>query len=273
MDLVCQIGSTRSIAVALAAHRPRGPLARRGSERALFRDHARRPGRMRGARPSDPPRRSRRASAFPERRSIFWRSKSWPCARPRIGARTSCSRAVRRAYPYRNLSRTDFDEIVEMLSEGIAARRGRYGAYLHRDRVNGMVCAGAAAPARGDHKRRRDSGERALQRRRDAGRHRGRHGGRGLRRGKPRGRHYAARKHFLAHPARGIGRVLVEDAHGAPPNIPFWRGEAPARTRRAFAARRRVARKITTSERRLTSQEGCCRCAASAGTTAEKPPT
>ena len=26
------------------------------------------------------------------------------------------------------------------------------------------------------------------------------------------------------------GRVLVEDAHGAAPNVPFWRGEAPART-------------------------------------------
>src|ERR1019366_8557607 len=26
------------------------------------------------------------------------------------------------------------------------------------------------------------------------------------------------------------GRMLVEDAHGAPPSIPFWRGEAPART-------------------------------------------
>src|SRR4029077_18095867 len=25
-------------------------------------------------------------------------------------------------------------------------------------------------------------------------------------------------------------RVLVEDAQGAPPNVPFWRGEAPART-------------------------------------------
>ena len=27
-----------------------------------------------------------------------------------------------------------------------------------------------------------------------------------------------------------VGRVLVEDAQGAPPNVPFWRGEAPART-------------------------------------------
>ena len=26
------------------------------------------------------------------------------------------------------------------------------------------------------------------------------------------------------------GRVLVEDAHGAPPTIPFWEGEAPQRT-------------------------------------------
>src|ERR1700724_3627338 len=50
-------------------------------------------------------------------------------------------RFVGKAYPYRNLARTDFDAIVEMLSEGIAARRGRYGAYLHRDRVNGMVRA------------------------------------------------------------------------------------------------------------------------------------
>ena len=46
---------------------------------------------------------------------------------------------VRRAYPYRNLARSEFDEIVEMLSEGIAARRGRYGAYLHRDQVNNRL--------------------------------------------------------------------------------------------------------------------------------------
>ena len=48
---------------------------------------------------------------------------------------------VRRAYPYRNLERSEFDEVIVMLSEGINARRGRYGAYLHRDRVNGRVHA------------------------------------------------------------------------------------------------------------------------------------
>ena len=31
------------------------------------------------------------------------------------------------------------------------------------------------------------------------------------------------------------GRMLVEDAHGAPPGIPFWRGEAPARTQELSA--------------------------------------
>jgi ATP-dependent Lhr-like helicase len=48
---------------------------------------------------------------------------------------------VRRAYPYRNLPRKEFDEVVVMLSEGINARRGRYGAYLHWDRVNGRLHA------------------------------------------------------------------------------------------------------------------------------------
>src|SRR5205085_4026134 len=41
-----------------------------------------------------------------------------------------------RAYPYRNLDRKDFDDLLVMLSDGIAAQRGRYGAYLYRDRVN-----------------------------------------------------------------------------------------------------------------------------------------
>ena len=42
----------------------------------------------------------------------------------------------RRAFPYRDLSREDYEAVLEMLGEGIAPERGRYGAYLHRDRVN-----------------------------------------------------------------------------------------------------------------------------------------
>src|SRR5207244_7531295 len=39
----------------------------------------------------------------------------------------------------RDLSRTEFDELVGMLSEGISARRGRYGVWLYRDQVNGRL--------------------------------------------------------------------------------------------------------------------------------------
>ena len=46
---------------------------------------------------------------------------------------------VRRAWPYRDLPREEFDAVVAMLSEGIATRRGRAGALLHRDGVNHVV--------------------------------------------------------------------------------------------------------------------------------------
>src|SRR5262249_36023723 len=46
---------------------------------------------------------------------------------------------VLRAHPYRELSRADFDAVVEMLTEGINGQRGRRGAYLHHDRVNGRL--------------------------------------------------------------------------------------------------------------------------------------
>ena len=45
----------------------------------------------------------------------------------------------RTAYPYRNLPRENFDAVIEMLAEGIATSRGRSGALLHRDQVNGRV--------------------------------------------------------------------------------------------------------------------------------------
>jgi ATP-dependent Lhr-like helicase len=138
---------------------------------------------------------------------------------------------VRRAYPYRNLERSDFEEVIAMLSEGISARRGRYGAYLHRDRVNGRVHArrgsrlaaitsGGAIP---------DNALYAVV-------------------AEPEGAHVGTvDEDFAVESLRGdimllgnsswrirrveAGRVLVEDAKGAPPNVPFWRGEAPARTR------------------------------------------
>jgi ATP-dependent helicase Lhr and Lhr-like helicase len=139
---------------------------------------------------------------------------------------------VRRAYPYRNLTRNIFDSILEMLAEGIAARRGRYGAYIHRDRVNGKlrarrgarlaaITSGGAIP---------DNSLYAVVAEPD-----------GLVVG-------TVDEDFAVESNRGdimllgntswmirrietnAGRVLVQDAHGAPPSVPFWRGEAPART-------------------------------------------
>src|SRR5712664_1615767 len=139
-------------------------------------------------------------------------------------------RAVRRAYPYRNLARADFDEIVEMLSEGIVSARGRNAAYLHRDGVNGVlrarrgsllaaITSGGAIP------------ENSLY----------------TVVAQPEGtivgtvdedfavESLAGDIMLLGNTSWRIrrvqsGSVLVEDAQGAPPNIPFWRGEAPART-------------------------------------------
>ncbi|HMG99900.1 MAG TPA: DEAD/DEAH box helicase, partial [Terriglobales bacterium] len=139
---------------------------------------------------------------------------------------------VTRAYPYRNLSRQTFNSILEMLSEGIAARRGRYGAYLHWDRVNhklrarrgsrlAAITSGGAIPETAlftvvaepegivvgtldeDFAVESNAGDIML----------------------------LGNTSWRIRRVEGkSGRVLVEDAHGAPPSVPFWRGEAPART-------------------------------------------
>jgi ATP-dependent helicase Lhr and Lhr-like helicase len=138
---------------------------------------------------------------------------------------------VVRAYPYRDLPRTVLDELLGMLADGIAARRGRYGAYLHRDRVNGRVrgrrgarlaaiTSGGAIPETGlytvvaepqgtvigtvdeDFAVESMAGDVML----------------------------LGNSSWRIRRVSRAGRVLVEDAHGAAPTVPFWRGEAPART-------------------------------------------
>src|SRR5579859_2661393 len=44
-----------------------------------------------------------------------------------------------RAWPYRGLGEKDYGDIMQMLADGYSTRRGRRGAYLHRDRVNGKL--------------------------------------------------------------------------------------------------------------------------------------
>lgn len=139
---------------------------------------------------------------------------------------------VKKAYPYRHLTRETFNRVLEMLAEGISGARTRYHAYLFRDQINGMVKArrgarltaitnGGAIPETGlfsviaepqnimvgtldeDFAVESNRGDVIL----------------------------LGNTSWMIKKIENVkGRVIVEDAHGAPPSVPFWRGEAPART-------------------------------------------
>ena len=137
---------------------------------------------------------------------------------------------ARRTYAYRGLDRRDFDAVIEMLSDGITTARGRAGALLHRDRVNGIVRArrgarlvaitsGGAIPDNASYQVVAEPEGTAVG---------------------------TVDEDFAVESMAGDvfllgtsswrirrvepGRLRVEDAQGAPPSIPFWRGEAPGRT-------------------------------------------
>ena len=116
---------------------------------------------------------------------------------------------VRRAHPYRQLDRAEFDEVVAMLTRGFETRRGRRGALLHHDTVHGRLRGRRGARHDGDHVGRRDPGQRGLPGGAGAGGHVHRDGERGLRGREHGGRHLPARQHVLADPAgaarRGAG--------------------------------------------------------------------
>ncbi|HLI55987.1 MAG TPA: helicase-related protein, partial [Actinomycetota bacterium] len=137
---------------------------------------------------------------------------------------------ARRAYPYRHLTRAEFDEVIVMLSEGFSTRRGRASAHLHRDQVNGVISGrrgarlaaitcGGAIPDTADYDVIAEPDEVFV--------------------GK-------LNEDFAIESSAGdvfllgntswrvrrveSGKVRVVDAQGAPPSVPFWFGEAPART-------------------------------------------
>ncbi|MFQ5850220.1 MAG: DEAD/DEAH box helicase [Candidatus Binatia bacterium] len=137
---------------------------------------------------------------------------------------------VRKAYPYRNLARKEFEKVIEMLSEGVARSRGRKSSYLHRDRIHGRLRArrgarliaitnGGAIPDTADYDVIEAPRETFVGR---------------------------VNEDFATESLAGdifllgnkswrirrvsAGKVWVEDAHGAPPTVPFWLGEAPGRT-------------------------------------------
>ena len=137
---------------------------------------------------------------------------------------------VRSAWPYRNLARSEFDQVVRMLADGFATRRGRRSAHLHRDAVNrrlrgrdgarltALTCGGAI-PDNADYRVVLEPADTFIG---------------------------TVNEDFAIESMAGdifqlgnasyrilrveAGQVRVDDARGAPPTIPFWIGEAPART-------------------------------------------
>jgi ATP-dependent Lhr-like helicase len=137
---------------------------------------------------------------------------------------------VRRAYPYRNLTREQFDSVIRMLAEGFSTKRGRRSAYLHHDAVNqrirgrrnariSAITSGGAIPDTADYAVVLEPSELVIG---------------------------SVNEDFAIESLQGDifqlgntswrvlrveqGKVRVADAAGQPPSIPFWLGEAPART-------------------------------------------
>jgi len=137
---------------------------------------------------------------------------------------------MRRAAPYAELTREQYDAVLRMLAEGYTSRNGPRAAYLHRDVVSGTlrgrrggklvaVTSGGTIPENADYAVvlepqainvgtvNEDFAVESL----------------------------AGDVFQLGNASYRIlriesGRVRVEDAQGQPPNIPFWLGEAPGRS-------------------------------------------
>jgi ATP-dependent Lhr-like helicase len=134
------------------------------------------------------------------------------------------------AYPYRDLSRDEFNETLRMLADGFCTKHGRRGALVHHDAINHRVrgrrgarlvalTSGGAIPDNSDYRVVVEPSETFIG---------------------------TVNEDFAVESVAGdifqlgnaswrilrinSGTVRVADAQGQPPNIPFWLGEAPGRT-------------------------------------------
>ena len=164
--------------------------------------------------------------------------------------------ALTKAWQYRSLTFAQYTAVVKMLAEGYHTRRGRRSAYLHRDVVNGIlrprkaarltaIMNGGAIPDQFDY-------DVILQ---------------------PEGLFIGTLNEDFAFDSMpgdifqlgnssyrmlkiDQGKVFVEDAHGQPPNIPFWFGEAPGRSHELSVA---VSDLNATMDRLLDCDEAAAR--------------
>ena len=151
---------------------------------------------------------------------------------------------VRRAYPYRNLAREEFDGVVAMLAEGYTPRRGRKHAYIQRDLMHGAVkgrrgarinalMSGGTIPDQFDYDVIMEPTETFIG---------------------------TLNEDFAIESTAGDivqlgnnswrilrvekGKIRVEDAQGMPPTMPFWFGEAPGRTAELSASLSRLREEV-----------------------------
>jgi ATP-dependent Lhr-like helicase len=229
VDLVCQLGTTRSIASLLQrvgrAEHKRGGLAK-GRIFALSRDelvecvallrcvHRGKLDHL----------------SIPERPLDVLAQQIVAAASAEDWNENELFNLVRSSWPYRNLTRKEFDAVVKMLAEGFSTKRGRRSALIHYDAVNHRLrgrraarlvalTSGGAIPDNADYRVVLDPSETFLG---------------------------TVNEDFAVESLAGdifqlgnaswrilrinSGVVRVEDAKGQPPGIPFWLGEAPART-------------------------------------------
>ena len=229
VDLVCQLGSPRSIAsflqrVGRSGHAVGGtsrgrlfPLSRDDLvESAALLDSVRRGELDRLVIPRAP------LDVLAQQITAEVAAQDWPEA--------ALYDLARRAWPFRDLTRSDFDAVVRMLAEGFTTRRGRTGALVHRDGVHGILRArrgaritaltsGGTIPDTADYRVVLEPEAHVIG---------------------------SVNEDFAVESMAGDvfqlgnrsyrilrverGTVRVEDACGQPPTIPFWLGEAPGRS-------------------------------------------
>jgi len=229
VELVCQLGSPRSIATLLqrvgrSGHMiggtPKGrlfPLSRDDLvECAALIDSVRRGELDRLSIPEAP------LDVLSQQIVAEAAAQDWKEAE--LYARFKC------AWPFRNLARERFDEVARMLADGFATRLGRRGALLHRDAVNGILrgrrgarttalTSGGAIPDTADYQVLLEPENHIV----------------GSVNEDWAVESMAGDVFQLGNASYRIlrverGTVRVEDAKGEPPTLPFWLGDAPGRT-------------------------------------------
>jgi ATP-dependent Lhr-like helicase len=229
IDLVCQLGSTRSIVTFLqrvgrAEHR-RGGMPK-GRLFPLSRDElVEGVATLRSIRNHELD-----ALEMPQKPLDLLAQQMVACAASEDWGEEQLFELMRSAYPYRKLRRKEFNDVLRTLAEGFSTRRGRRSALLHHDAVNHRIRArrgarllaltsGGAIPDNADYRVIVEPSETFIG---------------------------TVNEDFAVESMAGdifqlgnaswrilginSGTVRVEDAHGQPPGIPFWLGEAPGRT-------------------------------------------